>query len=83
MAMTVEEEQEYKRYFQRLKSTSFQSFPVQMNIMHTRAYAAAHMDAMLICLQLKQREEVKAKVIEMERMATVMPDKTKKETLEG
>lgn len=61
-----------------------------MNIMHTRAYAAAqrhYRDAMFICLQPKQREAVEAKVIEIredwEGMATVTPDKTKNESFKG
>ncbi|GIP14378.1 hypothetical protein J40TS1_00200 [Paenibacillus montaniterrae] len=83
MSKDFEYERELRRFFQRVKSMSLKSFQEAMNVLHTRAYAAAerhYQEAMFICLTPKQREAVEVKVIEIRElwdgMATVTTDKT-------
>lgn len=78
--MTPEEQ---RKAFQKLKSLSTDKFWLQMNILHSRAYAAAqrhYREAMFIALTPKQREAVEAKATEIRKtwdgMATVTTDKT-------
>ncbi|MFD1954283.1 hypothetical protein ACFSL6_08865 [Paenibacillus thailandensis] len=78
--MTPEEQ---RRIFQKLKSLSNEKFWVQMNVLHSRAYAAAqrhYREAMFICLTPKQREAVEAKAKEIREqwdgMAIITTDKT-------
>jgi len=72
-----------RRYFQRLKSMSFDRFWRAMNEMHTRAYAKAeqhYREAMGIVLQPKQAAAVIRKAQEIREqwdgMATVTVDDT-------
>jgi len=86
--MNEQDERAFKRFFQQIKAMSFKNFVKEMNVMHTRAYAAAqrhYREAMFICLTPKQREAVEAKVVEIRElwdgMATVTTEKTKAEVL--
>lgn len=84
--MTEEDERAFKKFFQHIKSLSLPKFLVEMNVMHTRAYAAAqrqYREAMFICLTPKQRDAVEAKVVEIRElwdgMKTVTTENTKAE----
>lgn len=84
--MNDQDQRAFKRFFQHIKQLSFQKFIAEMNVMHTRAYAAAqrhYREAMFICLTPKQRDAVEAKVVEIRElwdgMATVTTDGTKAE----
>lgn len=79
--MTYEEE--FRRFFQRIKSMSVKSFQESMNVLHTRAYAAAERqygEAMDIVLTPKQKAAVIAKAAEIREewdiMGTITTDKT-------
>lgn len=79
--MTYEEE--FRRFFQKIKSMSVKSFQEAMNVLHTRAYAAAERqygEAMDIVLTPKQKAAVIAKAAEIREqwdgMATVTTEKT-------
>lgn len=79
--MTYEEE--FRRFFQKIKSMSVKRFQEAMNVLHTRAYAAAERqygEAMDIVLTPKQKAAVIAKAIEIREqwdgMGTVTTDKT-------
>lgn len=76
-------EREFRRFFQQVKSMSRKSFQEAMNMLHSRAYAAAERqygEAMDIVLTPKQKAAVVAKAIEIRElwdgMATVTTDKT-------
>lgn len=89
--MTDQEyERELRRFFQQVKSMSLKSFQQAMNVLHTRAYAAAERqygEAMDIVLQPKQKTAVVTKVFEIREiwddMATVTTDKTIGEMLKA
>lgn len=75
-----------RRFFQRIKQLSHEKFWSAMNILHTRAYAAAERhygEAMDIVLTPKQKAAVIAKAIEIRElwdgMATVTTDDTELE----
>lgn len=75
-----------RRYFQKLKSLSYDAFWRQMNIMHTRAYVASmkhYSEAMDIVLTPKQKEQVIAKATEIREtwdgIATVTTESTDRE----
>jgi len=77
---------EKRRIFQKLKSLSCEKFWSQMNILHTRAYAAAERhygEAMDIVLTPKQKAAVAAKAEEIRElwdgMTTVDTDATEAE----
>lgn len=79
-----------RRAFQRLKSLSNEKFWLQMNILHSRAYAAAqrhYREAMFIELTPKQAAAVEAKAEEIRKqwdgMATVTTEKTDRELFYG
>lgn len=83
-------ERQLRRFFQQVKSMSLKSFQQAMNILHTRAYAAAERqygEAMDIVLTPKQKAAVVAKAkqirIEWDGMATVTTDKTMGEMFRG
>lgn len=85
--MTPEEK---RRAFQQLKSLSCEKFWLQMNILHTRAYAAAmrhYSEAMDIVLTPKQKAAVIAKAEEIRElwdgMATVTTEKTDQKIFYG
>jgi hypothetical protein len=76
-------QREFRRFFQQVKAMNLKSFQEAMNVLHTRAYAAAerhYQEAMDIELTKEQRERVTAKVIELREvfdgMKTVTTDKT-------
>src|SRR5690606_36881806 len=86
--MNEQDERAYKRFFQQIKSLTFKNFVKEMNVMHTRAYAAAqrhYREAMFIGLTPKQHDAVEAKVVEIRElwdgMATVKTENTKAELL--
>lgn len=89
--MTDQEyEREFTRFFQKCKSMSRKSFQQAMNVLHTRAYAAAERqygEAMDIVLTPKQKAAVLAKALEIRElwdgMATVTTDKTMGEMFKG
>jgi hypothetical protein len=76
-----------RRFFQKIKSLSHEKFWEAMNVLHTRAYAAAERhygEAMSIVLTEKQKTAVIAKAIEIREqwdgMATITTDETENET---
>lgn len=76
-------ERELRRFFQKVKSMSLKGFQEAMNVLHTRAYAAAerhYQEAMDIELQPKQKARVVARAIHIretwDNMSTVTTDKT-------
>jgi hypothetical protein len=75
-----------RRIFQRLKSLSNEQFWSAMNVLHTKAYAAAqrhYSEAMQIVLTPKQRAAVEAKAEEIrvlwDGMETLTTDATEAE----
>ncbi|PYI57036.1 hypothetical protein [Paenibacillus flagellatus] len=75
-----------RRYFQKFKSLSADEFWRQMNVLHTRAYAAAQRhygEAMDIVLQPKQKAAVIAKANEIRElwdgMRAITTDETERE----
>lgn len=83
MSNEFDYERELRRFFQRVKSMSLKSFQEAMNVLHTRAYAAAerhYQEAMDIELQPRQKAKVVARAIHIREtwdgMATVTTDKT-------
>ncbi|OAS21154.1 hypothetical protein [Paenibacillus oryzisoli] len=75
-----------RRFFQKIKQLTHEKFWSVMNIYHTRAYAAAERhygEAMDIVLTKKQKEAVVAKAIqireEWDGMMTVTTDETENE----
>jgi hypothetical protein len=88
MSQEFDYQREFRRFFQQVKQMSLAKFQEAMNVLHTRAYAAAerhYQEAMFICLTPKQRKAVEAKVIEIREqwdgMQTVTTDKTLGEML--
>ncbi|MGO4345522.1 hypothetical protein AB4Z45_08525 [Paenibacillus sp. MCAF9] len=80
-------EEQFRRFFQKVKTMSIKSFQDAMNVLHTRAYAAAERqygEAMDIILTPKQKAAVIAKAAEIREqwdgMSTVTTDKTTAET---
>lgn len=76
-------EKQFRRFFQQCKSMTLKSFQQTMNVLHSRAYAAAERqygEAMDIVLTPKQKAAVIAKAAEIREvwdgMATVTTDKT-------
>jgi hypothetical protein len=76
-------QREFRRFFQQVKSMSLSKFQEAMNVLHTRAYAAAerhYQEAMDIELTKEQKERVTVKVIELREvfdgMKSVTTDKT-------
>lgn len=87
--MSTTYEEDFRKFFQKIKSMSVKSFQEAMNVMHTRAYAAAERqygEAMDIVLTKKQKAAVIAKAAEIRElwdgMATVTTDKTTAEALQ-
>ncbi|WP_028562288.1 hypothetical protein [Paenibacillus pinihumi] len=85
MGQTYEEQ--FRRFFQRCKSMTLKSFQESMNVLHTRAYAAAerqYKEAMDIVLTPKQKAAVIEKAKEIRElwdgMGTVETSKTLEET---
>jgi len=79
-------DEKMRRFFQQVKSMSVGSFQEAMNVLHTRAYAAAerhYSEAMDIVLQPKKKAAVIAKATEIRElwdgMATVETSKTVEE----
>lgn len=77
---------EKRRAFQRLKSMTHEKFWSAMNVLHTRAYAAAERhygEAMDIILTPKQKAAVTAKAAEIRElwdgMTTLTTDETEAE----
>lgn len=80
------EKDQKRRFFQHIKQLTHEKFWSAMNILHTRAYAAAERhygEAMDIVLTPKQKAAVIAKAIqireEWDGMATVTTDDTELE----
>lgn len=76
-------ERELRRFFQQCKAMSLKGFQQAMNVLHSRAYAAAerqYQEAMDIVLTPKQKASVVSKALEIRElwdgMATVTTDKT-------
>lgn len=85
--LTEEDKREFKRFFQHIKSLTFDNFVKEMNQMHSRAYAIAqrqYRDAMFIVLPPRYRQAVEEKMLqirlEWEGMLTV--ESTKEEVLD-
>jgi hypothetical protein len=81
---------EKRRTFQKLKQMTHEKFWSAMNVLHTRAYAAAERhygEAMDIVLTPKQKAAVVAKAIEIRElwdgMATLTTDETEAEIFDG